>query len=42
MGVAIPVEKRKRFVYVPHCPDGPGMDCPLVIDPCGVSWKNII
>ena len=37
MGVAIPVEKRKRYVYVPHCPEGPGMDCPLVIDPCGVN-----
>ena len=37
MSVGIPVEKRKRYVYVPHCPDGPGLDCPLVIDPCGVS-----
>ena len=27
---------RKRFVYVPHCPEGPGLDCPLVIDPTGV------
>ena len=36
LGVEIPVEKRKRYVYVPHCPAGPGMDCPLVIDPTGV------
>ena len=28
---------RKRYVYVPHCPTGPGMDCPLVIDPTGVA-----
>jgi len=40
LSVAIPVEKRKRYVYVPHCPDGPGMDCPLVIDPCGVYFRR--
>ena len=37
--VALPVEKRKRYVYVPHCPEGPGMDCPLVIDPTGVYFR---
>ena len=37
MGVGLPIEKRKRYVYVPHCPEGPGMDCPLVIDPSGAS-----
>lgn len=40
LGVAIPVEKRKRYVYVPHCPGGPGMDCPLVIDPTGVYFRR--
>jgi len=40
LGVGIPVEKRKRYVYVPHCPGGPGMDCPLVIDPCGVYFRR--
>jgi len=40
MSVGIPVEKRKRYVYVPHCPDGPGLDCPLVIDPCGVYFRR--
>jgi len=40
MAVSIPVEKRKRYVYVPHCPEGPGMDCPLVIDPCGVYFRR--
>ena len=34
--VAIPVERRKRYVYVPHCPQGPGMDCPLLVDPSGM------
>ena len=37
--IAVPVEKRKRYVYVPHCPGGPGLDCPLVIDPTGVYFR---
>ena len=41
LSVAIPVEKRKRYVYVPHCPGGPGMDCPLVIDPTGVYFRYV-
>ena len=40
MGLSVPVEKRKRFVYVPHCPGGPGLDCPLVIDPTGVYFRR--
>lgn len=40
MGLTIPVEKRKRYVYVPHCPGGPGLDCPLVIDPTGVYFRR--
>jgi len=40
MAVSIPVEKRKRYVYVPHCPTGPGLDCPLVIDPTGVYFRR--
>ena len=40
--VPVPVEKRKRYVYVPHCPGGPGMDCPLVIDPTGVYFRQTL
>jgi len=40
LGVQLPVEKRKRYVYVPHCPGGPGLDCPLVIDPTGVYFRR--
>lgn len=32
---AIPVVPRKRYVYVAHCPDGPGLTCPLMIDQSG-------
>jgi len=31
----LPVERRKRYVYVVHCPDAPMMDMPMVCDPSG-------
>ncbi|KAK7068529.1 FAD-dependent oxidoreductase domain-containing protein 1 [Halocaridina rubra] len=40
MGVPIPVEPRKRYVYCIHAPDGPGLDCPLVIDPNGTYFRR--
>lgn len=36
----LPVEPRKRYVYVFHCPDGPGVDFPLMIDPSGVYCRR--
>ena len=37
-GVPLPVEARRRCVFVFTCPDAlPG--CPLVIDPTGVWWR---
>ncbi|TNM85255.1 hypothetical protein fugu_009433 [Takifugu bimaculatus] len=39
-GVAVPVEPRKRYVYVVHCPEGPGLDAPLVIDSSGVYFRR--
>ncbi|XP_064120407.1 FAD-dependent oxidoreductase domain-containing protein 1-like, partial [Macrobrachium nipponense] len=33
MGTPIPIEPRKRYVYCIKAPDGPGLDCPLVINP---------
>lgn len=38
--VKLPVEPRKRFVYVFHSPDGPGMDCPIFIDYTGVYFRR--
>ncbi|XP_072515778.1 FAD-dependent oxidoreductase domain-containing protein 1 [Salminus brasiliensis] len=36
----LPVEPRKRYVYVVHCPDGPGLDCPFLIDYSGVYFRR--
>ncbi|KAJ8266639.1 hypothetical protein GJAV_G00132900 [Gymnothorax javanicus] len=38
--IPIPVEPRKRFIYVVHCPDGPGLDTPLLIDFSGVYFRR--
>lgn len=39
-GIPVPVEPRKRYVYVAHCPDGPGLDTPLLIDYSGVYFRR--
>lgn len=39
-GVKLPVEPRKRYAYVFHCPDGPGMECPLLIDTSGAYFRR--
>uniref|UniRef100_H2Z1G5 FAD-dependent oxidoreductase domain-containing protein 1 n=1 Tax=Ciona savignyi TaxID=51511 RepID=H2Z1G5_CIOSA len=36
----IPVEPRKRYIYVVHCPDAPMFDLPFVIDPSGVYCRR--
>ncbi|KAI8491484.1 FAD-dependent oxidoreductase domain-containing protein 1 [Branchiostoma belcheri] len=36
----LPVEPRKRYVYVYHCPRGPGLDCPMVVDPSGTYFRR--
>ncbi|XP_069001989.1 FAD-dependent oxidoreductase domain-containing protein 1 [Embiotoca jacksoni] len=39
-GIPLPVEPRKRFVYVVHCPNGPGLDTPFLIDYSGVYFRR--
>ncbi|CAL8268153.1 unnamed protein product [Merluccius merluccius] len=39
-GLSLPVEPRKRFIYVIHCPDGPGLDCPLLVDSSGIFFRR--
>lgn len=36
----IPVEPRKRYIYAVHCPDGPGLDTPFLIDYSGVYFRR--
>nr|XP_006111305.1 FAD-dependent oxidoreductase domain-containing protein 1 isoform X1 [Pelodiscus sinensis]XP_006111306.1 FAD-dependent oxidoreductase domain-containing protein 1 isoform X1 [Pelodiscus sinensis]XP_025039655.1 FAD-dependent oxidoreductase domain-containing protein 1 isoform X1 [Pelodiscus sinensis] len=38
--IKLPVEPRKRYVYVWHCPDGPGLACPTVIDTTGTYFRR--
>ncbi|XP_068096421.1 FAD-dependent oxidoreductase domain-containing protein 1 isoform X1 [Hyperolius riggenbachi] len=39
-GIKLPVEPRKRYVYVFNSPEGPGMDCPLLIDSSGAYFRR--
>ncbi|KAF5902370.1 FAD-dependent oxidoreductase domain-containing protein 1, partial [Clarias magur] len=38
--IPFPVEPRKRYIYVVHCPDGPGLECPFLIDYSGVYMRR--
>lgn len=38
--IPLPVEPRKRYIYVVHCPDGPGLDTPFLIDYSGVYFRR--
>ncbi len=40
MHMPIPVEPRKRYVYVVHVPDGPTIDAPFLIDPSGAYFRR--
>ncbi|XP_030853738.1 FAD-dependent oxidoreductase domain-containing protein 1 [Strongylocentrotus purpuratus] len=40
LDVPLPVEPRKRYVYVTHCPDGPGLDFPMIINLDGVYARR--
>ncbi|XP_029142274.1 FAD-dependent oxidoreductase domain-containing protein 1, partial [Protobothrops mucrosquamatus] len=40
LGVRLPVEPKKRYVYVWHCPEGPGLECPLLIDTTGAYFRR--
>ncbi|XP_071948064.1 FAD-dependent oxidoreductase domain-containing protein 1-like [Antedon mediterranea] len=40
LDLMIPVEPRKRYVYVCHAPEGPTLDCPFVIMPDGSYFRR--
>ncbi|XP_021027630.1 FAD-dependent oxidoreductase domain-containing protein 1 [Mus caroli] len=39
-GTKLPVEPRKRYVHLWHCPQGPGLETPLVADISGVYFRR--
>ncbi|XP_034521944.1 FAD-dependent oxidoreductase domain-containing protein 1 isoform X3 [Ailuropoda melanoleuca] len=39
-GTRLPVELRKRYVYFWHCPQGPGLETPFVIDASGAYFRR--
>lgn len=39
-GTKLPVEPRKRYVYVWHCSQGPGLGTPLVADSSGAYFRR--
>ncbi|XP_015175580.1 PREDICTED: FAD-dependent oxidoreductase domain-containing protein 1 isoform X1 [Polistes dominula] len=40
LSVPLPVERRKRYVYCFHCPDGPGLNTPLTVDPTNTYFRR--
>lgn len=40
LSVALPIQRRKRYMYYFHSPNGPGINTPLVIDPRGFSIRR--
>ncbi|KAM6238418.1 FAD-dependent oxidoreductase domain-containing protein 1 [Porphyrio hochstetteri] len=36
----LPITPRKRYVYSWHCPNGPGLSCPLLIDTTGAYFRR--
>ncbi|KAG2470020.1 FXRD1 protein, partial [Polypterus senegalus] len=40
LSMPVPVEPRKRYVYVFHSPEGPGLDMPMLIDNSGAYARR--
>ncbi|NXV00638.1 FXRD1 protein, partial [Cettia cetti] len=36
----LPIQPRKRYVFTWHCPNGPGLSCPFVIDTSGAYFRR--
>ncbi|NXO21143.1 FXRD1 protein, partial [Cisticola juncidis] len=36
----LPIQPRKRYVFTWHCPDGPGLSCPFLIDTSGAYFRR--
>ncbi|XP_070582043.1 FAD-dependent oxidoreductase domain-containing protein 1-like [Ptychodera flava] len=40
MAVPLPVEPRKRFAFVINSLNGPGLECPVLVDPSGMCFRR--
>eukprot|EP00092_Neocalanus_flemingeri_P038217 GFUD01041598.1.p1 GENE.GFUD01041598.1~~GFUD01041598.1.p1 ORF type:complete len:654 (-),score=163.88 GFUD01041598.1:101-2023(-) len=40
MGVEIPVERKRGYVFNVNCKTGPGLNCPLTVDPSGLFMRR--
>jgi len=40
LGVEVPVEKKREFMFKVHSDSGPGLNCPLTIDPLGLILRR--
>ncbi|NXM06277.1 FXRD1 protein, partial [Tyrannus savana] len=36
----LPIQPRKRYVFTWHCPDGPGLSCPFLVDTSGTYFRR--
>ncbi|NWV19155.1 FXRD1 protein, partial [Origma solitaria] len=37
---SLPIQPRKRYVFSWHCPNGPGLSCPFLIDTSGAYFRR--
>ncbi|NXF24539.1 FXRD1 protein, partial [Rhodinocichla rosea] len=35
----LPIQPRKRYVFTWHCPNGPGLSCPFLVDTSGAYFR---
>ncbi|GAV06084.1 hypothetical protein RvY_16119 [Ramazzottius varieornatus] len=38
--IQCPIEKRKRYIYMFHCPEGPRLSFPILVDPNGLYVRR--
>ncbi|XP_032937771.1 FAD-dependent oxidoreductase domain-containing protein 1 [Catharus ustulatus] len=37
---SLPIQPRKRYVFTWHCPNGPGLSCPFLVDTSGAYFRR--
>ncbi|NXQ35858.1 FXRD1 protein, partial [Alaudala cheleensis] len=36
----LPIQPRKRYIFTWHCPNGPGLSCPFLVDTSGAYFRR--